>query len=93
MPVQLPAVAWPTELVEAGPSEDPTILLAAAVKIGSASHPVQAVRVISDIFAIDYRAELGEDGYGDYQLEEMLDELTFFDDIDKSVLVPLAGAY
>jgi hypothetical protein len=31
------------------------------------------------------------DVYADYQLEDMLDELTFMDDIDKSVLVPMSG--
>jgi hypothetical protein len=31
------------------------------------------------------------DVYADYRLEDMPDDLTFMDDIDKSVLVPMSG--
>jgi hypothetical protein len=56
-----------------------------------APHRVLAIRVNSNTLAVDYRAELEEDRYADYELEEMLDELTSFEDINKSVLVLLGG--
>jgi hypothetical protein len=89
MPVQLPAPEWPSELVEAGPPEDPFILLSGPARIGDAPYRVLAVRVSPNTLGIDYRYDLGEEVYADYQLDEMLDEFTFLDDIDKSVLVPI----
>jgi hypothetical protein len=51
------------------------------------------MRINPNTLAIDYRHYVDEEAYEDYQLEEMLDELTFMDDIDKSVLVPMGGAH
>ena len=93
MPVRLPEPRWPAELLEEGPPEDPSILLGGAAEIGKAPHRVLAVRLNPSTLSVDYRANLEEDIYGDYQLEDMLDELTFLDDIDKSVLVPIEGGY
>jgi len=89
MPVQLPAPEWPSELLEAGPPEDPFILLSGPARIGKAPYRVLAVRVNPNTLGVDYRYDLGEDVYADYQLEDTLDALTFLDDIDKSVLVPI----
>jgi hypothetical protein len=89
MPVQLPAPEWPLQLLEAGPPEDPFILLSGPARIGEAPYRVLAVRINPNTLAIDYRYDLGEDVYADYQLEDTLEELTFLDDIDKSVLVPI----
>jgi hypothetical protein len=89
MPVQLPAPEWPYELLESGPPEDPFILLSGPATIGEAPYRVLAVRVNPNTLGIDYRYDLGEDVYADFQLDEMLDEFTFLDDIDKSVLVPI----
>jgi hypothetical protein len=89
MPVQLPAPEWPSELLEAGPPEDPLILLSGPARIGKAPYRVLAVRVNPNTLGVDYRYDLGEDVYADYQLEDTLDALTFLDDIDKSVLVPI----
>jgi hypothetical protein len=91
MPVPLPAPRWPTELVEDGPPEDPSILLSAPATIGQARHLVLAVRINPRTLAADYRADLNEDVYADSEVEELLDELTFLDDIDQSVLVPLSS--
>ena len=93
MPVHLPEPRWPSELMEEGPPEDPLILLGGAAEIGKAPHRVMAVRLNPGTLAVDYRADLDEDVYADYQLEGLLDELTFLDDIDKSVLVPINGAH
>ena len=89
MPVQLPAPEWPPELLEAGPPQDPFILLSGPARIGEAPYRVLAVRVNPKTLGVDYRYDLGEDVYADYQLEDTLDALTFLDDIDKSVLVPI----
>ncbi|PPQ28679.1 hypothetical protein [Rhodopila globiformis] len=91
MPVNLPAPQWPAALVEQGPPEDPAILLGGAAVIGQAPHRILAMRINPRTLSVDYRPDVDPDAYGDYQLEEMLDELTFMDDIDKSVLVPMGG--
>ena len=93
MPVRLPQPQWPAELQEVGPPQDASILLGGAAAIGEAPHRVLAVRVNPKTLAVDYRAELDEDVYADYQLEDMLEELTFMDDIDKSVTVPIGGGH
>lgn len=93
MPVCLPQPRWPSELLEEGPPEDPSILLGGAAEIGKAPHRVLAVRLNPNTLAVDYRRDLEEDVYADYQLEGVLDELTFLDDIDKSVLVPIGGGH
>lgn len=94
MPVKLLVPDWPAELLEAGPPEDPLILLSGPANIGGAPYRVLAVRMNPNTLAVDYRYDLGEDVYADYQLEDTLEELTFLDDIEKSVLVPLGqGQY
>ena len=92
MAIPLPDLRWPSELTEEGPPEDPTILLGGAADIGTAPHRVVAVRLNPATLAVDYRADVAEEIYAEYELESMLDELTFLDDIDKSVLVPIGGA-
>ncbi len=93
MPIRLPEPRWPSELLEQGPPEDPSILLSGAAEIGKAPYRVLAVRLNPNTLAVDYRADLNEDIYADYEVESMLDELTVLDDIDKSVLVPIAGGH
>jgi hypothetical protein len=91
MPIRLPDPLWPPELQEDGPPEDPSILLGGAAEIGGAPHRFLAVRLNPDTMSVDYRADLDEDIYADYPLEDMLDELTFMDEIDQSVLVAMNG--
>ena len=91
MPIALPEPNWPSELLEEGPPEDPLILLSGAAEIGKAPHRVVAVRINPRTLSVDYRRDLEEGIYAEYQLEDMLDELTFLDDLDQSVLVPMAG--
>lgn len=92
MPISLPELIWPSALLEAGPPEDPSILLSAPAAIGQSPHRVVAVRINPSTLAADYRADLEEAIYADCQVEDMLDELTFLEDIDKSVLVSMAGS-
>jgi hypothetical protein len=93
MPVQFPAPEWPAELLEAGPPEDASILLSGPARIGEAPYRVLAVRINPNTLAVDYRYDLGEDVYADYQLEDTLEELTFLNDIDKSVLVTVGQGH
>jgi hypothetical protein len=93
VPVRLPEPRWPSELLEEGPPEDPSIVLGGAAEIGQAPHRVMAVRLNPNTLAVDYRDDVQENVYADYQLEDRVDELTFLDDIDKSVLVPIGGAH
>jgi hypothetical protein len=92
MPVSLPEPQWPATLMEQGPPEDPAILLGGVAVIGQAPHQLLAMRINPRTLAIDYQPDVDQDVYADYQLEEMLDELTFMEDIDKSSLVPMSGA-
>jgi hypothetical protein len=94
MPVHLPEPHWPAELLERGPDEDPSILLSGVAEIGTVPHRILAVRVNPSHAQVDYRADLDEAVYADYQLEVMLDELNVFDNVDRSVMVPLeSGNY
>jgi hypothetical protein len=77
------------ELLEAGPPEDPFILLSGPARIGEVPYRILAVRVNPNTLAVDYRYDLEEDVYADYELEDTLEELTFLDDIDRSVLVTI----
>lgn len=94
MPVHLPEAVWPSDLLEEGPIEDPSILLGGIAAIGTAKQRVLAIRINPRTLAVDYRTDLDEYVYAECQVEDMLDELTFLEDIDQSVLVPLAsGSY
>jgi hypothetical protein len=94
MAIKLPEPGWPAEMLEAGPPEDPTILLAAPVDIGATMHRLLAIRIDPDTLMVDFRESVGEDIYEPYDLDLMLDDLEFFDDIDAAGLVTLAsGSY
>lgn len=92
MPIQLPQTVWPSVLTEEGPSQDPSILLSGMATIGPAPHRMLAVRIDPTTLAVDYRSDLDETVYADYQLDELVDDLTFLDDLDASVLVPMGGS-
>lgn len=93
MSVHFPPPNWPSDLNEQGPAEDPSILLGGDAVIGTAHHRVIAVRMNPRTLSVDYRADVAEEIYDDYQLEDMLDAVTFLDDIDNSVLVALGGKH
>jgi hypothetical protein len=92
MPVPLPELLWPSELVEQGPPEDPSILLSAAAEVGGVRHRILAVRVNPHALSIDYRAGVDDDSYAASQLDERFEGLTFLEDISTSNLVQMAGA-
>jgi hypothetical protein len=91
VPIQIPQAVWPSELTEEGPPQDASILLSGLANIGPAPHRVLAVRINPTTLAVDYRADLDESVYADYALDELVDDLTFLDDLDASVLVPMGG--
>ncbi len=93
MPVQFPVPEWPAELTADGPPEDPLILLSGSARIGQARHQILAVRVNANTLAVDFRADLDEGIYADHQLEDMFDELTSLNDIDKTALVPVGRGH
>ena len=94
MPIKIPQTVWPTELTEEGPSQDVSILLTGMANIGPAPHRVLAVRLDPTTLSVDYRPDLDESAYAEYQLDELVDDLTFLDDLDASVLVPMGdGEY
>jgi hypothetical protein len=89
MAVAFPQPSWPDTLTERGPEEDRSILLDGRVGIGPTLHRLLAVRVDRDTLSVDFRADVDEDCYADYDLDVMLDELEFFDDIDAAGLLVL----
>jgi hypothetical protein len=83
-------------LREGGPPGDPSILLGEPAAIGKAPHRAVAVRISPRTLGVAYRIDLDDDVYSDCHVEGMLDELTFLEEIDQSVidqsvLVPLSG--
>ena len=94
MPIRFPEPRWPVELLEEGPEEDPSILLGGVAEIGNAQYRISAVRVSPRPLQVDFRADLKKYVYADHELEVMLEELSFFGSIDRSVVVPLeSGNY
>jgi hypothetical protein len=45
VPIQTPELHWPTELVEAGPQDDPSRLLGGTTSLSGVQHHVYAPRV------------------------------------------------
>jgi hypothetical protein len=92
MPIALPEIVMPNELTEAGPSDDPEILLSGVVNIGPAPYRLLALRIDPSSLEVDFREDVDEDEYEELELEDMLDDLSMSDDLDASVLVPMNGA-
>ena len=63
-------------------------VVSGAASVGQGMETALA-QICADTLGVDYRNDLEEDVYADYQLEDTLDELTFLDDIDKSALVSI----
>jgi hypothetical protein len=89
MAIFFPEPRWPSELLEEGPEEDRSVLLRGAAEIAGARHRILAVRVGRSTLEVDVRDDLDESIYDDYRLQDMLDELGFFENVDQSVLVHL----
>jgi hypothetical protein len=92
MPIPLPDVVLPPELTEEGPADDSEILLSGLVNIGPAPYRMFALRIDPSSLEVDYRDDVDEEAYEDYDLDDMLEDLTARDDLDASVLVPMNGA-
>lgn len=94
MPVQCPPPTWPAALQEEGPAEDPTILLAGPARFGNAAYRVIAVRVDPERLHPDFRPELDESVYAEHELQVLLDELVYFGELGRDVVVTLeSGGY
>jgi hypothetical protein len=94
MPIPCPAPAWPKEFLEVGPEADPTILLTAPAEIAGAPYKLVAMRVDPHRLKPDVSPELEEEIYGDYLLDEMLEELGFVQgDIGQSAVVHLVPGW
>ncbi len=74
MAIACPPCQWPTVLEERGPSEDPTILLTGAARIGEAHVQIVAIRINSTLqWTPDYRSDVAEDSYHVDGLDEVLE--------------------
>ena len=94
MTVPLPIHEWPSELLEIGPEQDRSIMLRAPVVIGSAKYMLTAVRIDPVRFGPDYRSEVQQHVYDDYELAQMLElVLELLDLSEPSVLQLETGRY
>jgi hypothetical protein len=80
-------------LTEEGPEQDRAVLLGGTVEIAGVRHRIRAVRVGQITLEVDTRGDLTEEVYEDYPLQDMLDEVSFFENIDRSVIVHLETGY
>jgi hypothetical protein len=67
VPIQTPELHWPTELVEAGPQDDPSRLLGGTTSLSGVQHHVYAPRVQLDHITPDFRADLDQSLYADHE--------------------------
>ena len=86
----LPAIGWPTELREAGPAADPSILLVGDAKIGATDYLVTAVRINQYLTGPDYHPEVNERQY-EKKLGQAIDALDFLMEVADPALLPLEG--
>ncbi len=95
MSVPCPPMEWPSTLEEAGPAEDPTIVLAGAAQIGGTPFRVTAIRVEPRLRSMpDYRPGLDPIVYECDVLERLLDDLGEVANTDHPRTIELsAGAY
>jgi hypothetical protein len=95
MTVRCPPIIWPTELEEAGPPEDPTILLAGSADIAGRVHHVMAIRVKPHLrLQPDVRDDVPSQAYEEALLYSRLDELSCLADTRTLTSIQLdAGTY
>ena len=84
----LPAIGWPTELREAGPTADPSILLVGDAKIGTTDYSITAVRINKYLTGPDYKPELDERLY-EKKLNQAIDALDFLMEVAEPDLLSL----
>jgi hypothetical protein len=74
MAVVCPAWQWPAALEERGPSEDPSILLAGAARIGDVEMQIVAIRINDTLrWTPDFKRGIAEDTYRVNGLGEVLE--------------------
>ena len=74
MAVACPAWQWPTTLEERGPSEDPSILLTGAARIGDVEVQIVAIRINDTLrWTPDFKRGMAEDTYRVNGLGEVLE--------------------
>jgi hypothetical protein len=94
MTVPLPIQEWPSELLSVGPEQDRSIMLRGPVVIGSAKFMLTAVRVDPIGLGPDYRSEIQQHVYDDYELTAMLDMVLELIDLgEPSILQLKTGRY
>lgn len=95
MTVRCPPIVWPTELDEAGPPEDPSILLVGSAEIAGMAHQVMAIRVKPDLrLQPDIRDDVPKAVYEDAHLHVRLEELSYLADAMTLMSIRLdSGAY
>ena len=78
MTIPCPAIEWPSSLEERGPVEDPSIILGARARLGSAALEVLAIRINPGLRRTpDYKKDLPIEVYQSRTVETVLDELEF----------------
>ena len=90
MPIPLPAIEWPAELIEWGPDEDPTILLMGEAEIAGATFKVRALRMRTGMRMPDYLDDLSEAGY-ELEWGRMVEDVEYLVDFIEPQLVTISG--
>jgi hypothetical protein len=74
MQIAAPTVEWPFELSDAGPPEDPAIMLLGDAKISGAHFKITALRMREGLRAPDYRKDVPKFLY-EAALDSMADDI------------------
>lgn len=94
MTVAFPLPEWPARLREAGPPEDPSILLRGEAAIGGTTFNLTAIRVDPVRFGPDFRPDRTPKVYAAYELSALLDSLSELTEISEASSVRLGtGTY
>lgn len=94
MTIPCPSPQWPSGLLEAGPEQDPTILLRGMAEISDAAYELLAIRIDPTSMKADLRGNVQVHAYSKLHLTGLLDDLSAFTDISDRSLVHLSsGAY
>ena len=93
MPIRTPAIQWPAELREAGPEEDPTIMLVGHARIADVDFTVTALRMRDGMRLPDYRDSVPRRHYEATMGAKLGDIEDLVDSIAPSLLSMHAARY
>jgi len=93
MTVLCPTAQWPTSLREAGPQQDPAILLRGAASVAGAPYALLAIRIDPARMAPDLREDVPASAYAQTEVAEIMDALMSWTAITEQVLVPLDDGF